>query len=395
MYDPWLLLPLLLVTLFAGWLLGRSSGKKLAPAPSHSLNKAYFAGLDYLLNEKPDEAIDSFIRALEVNSDTLPAHLALAKLLRKKGDVQRAIHIHQALLARPELSREESLRIQMALAADYDAVGLLDRAENLLKDILKQQPPVSTRRRAQTLLIKLYEKEKEWQQALDLANSLDTDQQQILGPELAHYQCEIAENSLLRGEYRQAAIQLKQALEWDAKCVRVSLLQAEAAMQQQQWKAAIKALQQVEGQDILLVPETLDTLQHCYEQVSGSGEYGLYLKHLMLVAPSTSVMLALAENMVAQRGEYAAAAFITDELKHRPSVKGFNRLMDMYIAQSSGMDGAEESLNVLRSLTGTLENSKPRYQCNRCGYTSRAMVWQCPSCKHWGSSKPIRGLEGE
>lgn len=127
----------LVIAIAIGWFLGRRERQSKASRPQTSLSSEYFTGLDYLLNEKVDEAIESFIRALEINSDTIPAHLSLAKLFRRKGDVDRAIQIHQKLLARPDLTRSDFMRIQMALARDYYAVGLLDRAENLLQEIIK------------------------------------------------------------------------------------------------------------------------------------------------------------------------------------------------------------------------------------------------------------------
>ncbi|MCV6611603.1 MAG: hypothetical protein OIF55_12590 [Amphritea sp.] len=161
--DYLLIIPLFLAVAI-GWLLGRR--QRVNRYPQQSLQQEYFTGLDYLLSEKTDEAIESFIRALEINSDTIPAHIALAKLFRKKGDVERAIQIHQNLLARPDLSRDDFLRIQMALAKDYYAVGLFDRAENLLLEIDAQRPAQATRQKVLTLLTKLYEKEQEWERAL-------------------------------------------------------------------------------------------------------------------------------------------------------------------------------------------------------------------------------------
>ncbi len=393
MIDIWAIVALLL-SLALGWILGRGMAKhKRHLYSQQSLSRDYFVGLDHLLNENTDEAIESFIRALEVNSETIPAHLALAKLFRRKGDVQRAINIHQTLLARPDLSRPDSLRIQMALAIDYDALGLLDRAENLLIDIIKQNPPRIIRKKTLTLLTRLYEKESEWQQALDTAAKLGSDHSDDLWHDLAHYCCELAEKSMLKQDYKSAATFLKQSLGFDANCVRSSFLQAKMAMQQQQWKSAVKALRQVEEQDPLFVCETIKDLRQCYTALNAPQEYEHYLRQCLAKAPSATVILALADVVMENRGVYAAGAFITDELKYRPSIKGFNRLIDLHIEY--GSESAVDSLKVLRSLTGTLETSKPRYLCGHCGFSAKSLVWQCPSCKKWGSSRPIQGLEGE
>lgn len=393
MLDIWYIFPLV-IAIFIGWLLGRSSVRrdKISTA-NNVLGRDYFIGLDHLLNEKTDEAIESFIRALEVNSETIPAHLALAKLFRRKGDVQRAINIHQNLLARPDLSRQDSLRIQMALALDYDAVGLLDRTENLLKEIVQQNPPRETRRKALTALTKLYEKEQEWAEALATAQKLSLDETSTIRHECAHYYCELAVSSVNKKLYKEAMEYIKQGLQLDPQSVRASLLQSQVAMEQQQWKTAIRALRNVEKQDVNFVSETIPALERCYSALNNRSEYEFYLRHCLSYAPSATVILALADVIKADRGVYAAGAFITDELKHRPSIKGFNRLIAMHIEH--GSENSRDSLKTLRSLIGTLEVSKPRYLCQKCGFSGRLLVWQCPSCKKWSTTKPIQGLEGE
>lgn len=388
-----LLIFLLLLAIAIGWLLGRRESRACVTRPKTDLSHEYFTGLDYLLNEKMDEAIESFIRALEVNSDTIPAHLALAKLFRRKGDVDRAIQIHQNLLARPDLSHSDFMRIQMALARDYYAVGLLDRAENLLHEIIKNQPLKETRNKALELLIKLYEKEGEWQQALETGKSLSGESQKRCANELAHYCCEQAEALLQKKQFKLAEAMLKRAEQYDGAHVRISLLFARMAIAQSQWKAAIKSLKQVRKQDKLFVSETIEMLRQCYVEMGSRRGYLDYLRESMAEAPSTTLMLAVAEQIKEERGLHAAGSYITDELKRRPSVKGFNRLIDLHIEH--GADSAKDSLTVLRGLTGQLELSKPVYRCNSCGFSGRQLLWQCPSCKSWGTTKPIQGLEGE
>ncbi|WP_238377051.1 lipopolysaccharide assembly protein LapB [Neptunomonas antarctica] len=393
MADIWLLIPLV-IAIFIGWLLGRNSAVGVSKPSSNSiLNRDYFVGLDYLLNEKTDEAIESFIRALEVNSDTIPAHLALAKLFRRKGDVQRAISIHQDLLARLDLSRSDSLRIQMALSLDYDSIGLLDRAENLLKEIIKQNPPRETHRKALTLLTKLYEKEQEWAQAIETARHLNSDEMLNIRHECAHYYCELSEKLLKEKHYKEAAEYLKQGLLLDPLSVRISFLQAQVAMRQKQWKTAIRVLRKIEQQDPVFLSEAIKDLKQCYIALHDKVEYEFFLRHCIAHTPSATAILALAELIKDDQGVHAAGTFITDELKHRPSIKGFNRLIAMHIEH--GSENAKDSLKTLRSLIGTLETNKPRYLCQQCGFSGRTLVWQCPSCKTWGTTKPIQGLEGE
>lgn len=392
-FDNYLLLIPLFLAIGIGWLLGRRESSRASSRPHTNLSNEYFTGLDYLLNEKMDEAIESFIRALEINSDTIPAHLALAKLFRRKGDVDRAIQIHQNLLARPDLNRDDFMRIQMALARDYYAVGLLDRAENLLQELIKSSSPKKTQVKALNLLIKLYEKEGEWQEALAAADKLSVDERKKLDGELSHYCCELAESELARKKNKRAAEFLKKAEVFDNRSVRISLLQAQLAMRLDNWKQAIKYLKAVSKQDRLFVSETIPFLRECYEKTGDSKNYIEYLRESLAQSPSTTVIIALAEEIKRERGIYVAGSFITEELKRRPSVKGFNSLIDLHIEY--GSESARDSLKVLRGLTGQLELSKPVYRCNSCGFSGRTLSWQCPSCRSWGTTKPIQGLEGE
>ncbi len=394
--NYYLIIPLFFA-ISIGWWLGRRERARPPVRPGADLSQEYFAGLDYLLNEKVDEAIESFIRALEINSDTIPAHLALAKLFRRKGDVDRAIRMHQNLLARPDLTHDDSLRVQMALARDYYAVGLLDRAENLLLEIIRQKPPAKTRCNALSLLIKLYEKEGEWAQALLTADKMEPDEQREFRVELAHYCCELAQADIEAGDSSRARQYLKTAASYDDGQVRIFLLEARLEQQQARWRQAIKSFKKALERDPLFIRETIAELQACYAELDQSKDCVKYLKKLMAESPSTSAMLALAEQIRDQRGSYAAGSYITEELKKRPSVKGFNRLMDIHIGDtpSEDSDDGQNRLQVLRGLTGQLELSKPVYCCNSCGFSGRLLHWHCPTCKRWGTTRPIQGLEGE
>jgi len=390
MDNTLLLLILLLVAVSAGW--GVARWQQLRQTKS-ALPDAYLSGLDYLIDNRTEEAIESFIEALEVNSDTLSAHIALAKLLRRKGDVDRAVRIHEMLLSRPGLSQFDRQRVNLALALDYHALGLLDRSEESLNTLLDEAKDSKLRVRALRLLIRLYEQEAEWQTALDVAQQLPPAERELLKVELSHYYCERGEQLMAEGEAEAARQRLEQALSEDAACVRANLTLARILQQQSQWRASIHALQQVAQQDPQFIPETLRGLRRAYEACDDEAGFRDCLNRLQEAHPSTSTMLALAEQKRDREGVLSAGLFITEALKSRPSVKGFNRLIDMHLEY--GSSSARESLMSLRSLTQQLEISKPVYRCGQCGFAGRNLVWQCPSCRQWGSIRPIFGLEGE
>ncbi|MEH6627103.1 MAG: lipopolysaccharide assembly protein LapB [Motiliproteus sp.] len=391
MGDYLLIIPLFLA-LAIGWYLGRRDWrKKNLENYRERLKEEYFSGLNHLIDNKTDEAIDSFIKALHYSSETVPIRLALGTLFRRRGEIQRSIQLHQEVMAHPSLSSGEYIQAQLALSKDYLAAGLLDRAENLLLEVLERGDK-ENRNIAIHLLIELYQQEKEWGKALDISAKLNSKADE-LAPQLSHYYCEQAVIAMGLKEWKEARLKLKQAIQHNANCVRASLLNADVDMAEERWKPAIKHLRQVQDQDPAFISEAVPRLAECYRQLKANGELTRFLEDSMAVAPSTTSMLLIAEEIAREKGDFPAGAYITQQLKRRPSVKGFNRLIDLHLKHAS--KGAKESLSVLRGLTGQLEQSKPTYRCHNCGFSGQTLHWQCPRCKGWGVVKPIQGLEGE
>ncbi|WP_242521837.1 lipopolysaccharide assembly protein LapB [Motiliproteus sp. SC1-56] len=392
MMGDYLLIVPLVLALAIGWLLGRRDRRKQQLENyTERLRHEYFSGLNHLIDNNTDEAIESFISALKYNSETVPIRLALGTLFRRRGEVQRSIQLHQEVLALPSLTAKESVQVQLALAHDYMAAGLLDRAENLLLELLGEGSR-EDRDTTVRLLIDLYQQEKEWHKALKVAELL-SDDDGALGTRLAHYHCELARVALQRREWQEARKHIKGALQEDPDCVRASLLNAELEMTEERWKAAIKSLKSVPLQDPAFVSETVPLLAECYRRLNATGELRRYLEQTFEYAPSTTAMLLVADEIAREQGDYQAGAYITEQLKLRPSVKGFNRLIDLHLKHAG--ESARESLGVLRGLTGQLEQSKPVYHCRNCGFSGQTLHWQCPSCQGWGEVRPIQGLEGE
>ncbi|WP_417579679.1 lipopolysaccharide assembly protein LapB [Nitrincola sp.] len=390
MSDYVVLIPLLMAAIAAGWLLGRYR------RPAHPLQsqpgRDYYHGLNFLIHNKTDEAVERFIRVLEINSDTVPAYLALADLFRKKGEYEKAIELHQTLLARSDLLHEDFLNIQISLAKDYNAVGLLDRAETLLQSVISDNPRDELRHSARRLLAKLYEKQLEWDKALNTALKLPDSKRTAVAHEMAHYACQLADGRL--GEQgTDAESRLKQALKLDPTCVRANLMLAEHRMQRHAWRGAIKHLKEVADQDPLMIPETVEMLRLCYTELDNVKAYQSYLEQCLGPHPSTTLIVAKAQLLHASQGDQLAVEYIIDALKKHPSLRGFNYLISLQLQQSDV--AVKGSLSTLRELTEQLAQNKPRYRCGQCGYDSKTLYWQCPSCKTWDSSRPVQGLEGE
>lgn len=381
-----------------GWLLGRFAvGASMLPGGVNKAYRDYFRGLNYLLNDRPDEAIDTFLATLEVTKETLDTHIALGNLMRRKGDVERAIRIHHNLLARPQLPPLQMQRAKLELARDYISAGLFDRAEQLLRELVQEAEelrPVALRH-----LIEIYQSEREWTKAIETATRLLPRRNLFLSapdpdPELegaiAHFHCELAQAALDKSEFDAVRAHIQQALIRDAKSVRASLLLGMTEYRAGNFQAAIDALQRIPEQNAALFPEALDTLRASYDALGRRELVGEALREALTKFPSTRVALAVAEEIGHRDDADAAAQFLLEQMRARPTLRGIQQLMSMqHSAANTG--GAQ----VLRTLLQKLTASKPTYQCASCGFSGRQMHWQCPKCKQWNTFRPIVGSEGD
>lgn len=397
MASIWLFL-LIFTAIACGWLLGRfAGGASPLPGGAGKAYRDYFRGLNYLLNDRPDEAIETFLATLEVSKETLETHIALGNLMRRKGDVERAIRIHHNLLARPQLPPLQLQRASLELARDYISAGLLDRAEQLLHDLVQSSEEL----RAISLrhLIEIYQAERDWGKAIETATRLLPRRNIFLSapdpdPELdgaiAHFYCELAQTALEKNEFDGARAHLQQALTRDPKCARASLLQGLLEYRSGHFQAAIDALQRIPQQNPALFPESLDTLRACYDSLGTRERMVAFLRDCLTQYPSTRLALAISEEIVLRDGAEAALQFLVEQMRARPTLRGLQHLLSM-----PRDNGDVSRTEILQALLQKLVSSKPAYQCTHCGFSGRHMHWLCPSCKHWNTLQPIVGSEGD
>lgn len=386
--ETWLLYPLIVMAIAIGWWLGRRDRKS-----TESVSSGYFQGLNYLLNEQPDRAVASLIEDLEVNSDTLETHLALGSLLRRRGELEKALVVHENILRHGGLEADTRQSVQLELARDYLLAGLLDRAESLSVELANANPGI--RRESLKITLEVYEREKEWHQAIEVAQRLSAgDETEKFERAISHYYCEIAEEQINRGELEQARQSLSEAIGHDANNARTSLIHGRVDLIEHKYDAAIEALERVLGQDSVYVVESLGLLEAAYKESGRDSEaFRDYLTRCLDSTPSISIVLKIAENLRAEAGDEAVAKFIANHLKKNPTIRGLTQLINLHIDNTHGV--ARENLSILRSFADALVADKPAYRCEACGFDGKKMRWHCPSCKDWGSIRPIFGLEGE
>lgn len=383
------LLLLLPVAALSGWYFSarRHRGKQKT---SHTLPNDYFLGLNYLINEQPDKAVEVFIKMLEVNSDTVETHLALGNLFRRRGEVDRAIRIHQNLIARPQLAKQQRIQALSELAQDYLRAGVLDRAERLLLELVEMKENIASS--LQYLLI-IYQQQKDWEQAIQMAQKLEAVTQRSMHIEVAQYHCELAVLMVEKNHIEKAQRCLKQALAMDRYCVRASIMQAEIEAKLGQFKSAIRSYKQVKNQDSDYISEIIFPLAKCYEQQENKQEFIDYLQKCSVEYPRISIVLVLAEYLRKLQGDRMVIEFIAEQIQRYPSLRGVNYLIQLYLDNSSG--DTKDKLLMLRKLMENLLADKPIYRCSDCGLATKTLYWQCPQCRCWNSVKPIHGLEGD
>lgn len=383
----WLLLPVAAAT---GWLAGRRGGERQSGQRVSKLSTTYFRGLNYLLNEQPDKAIEVFLQIAQVDKDTLETQFALGHLFRRRGEVDRAIRLHQSLIAREGLSDLQKTQAILALGEDYMRAGLLDRAETLFSDLVRLEV-----RAPQALkhLIAIYQAERDWTKAIEHARRYGTIANEPMGKTIAQFHCELAEQARLAGDADTARRQIQEAYSADAYSVRAGILEGQIEVDCGNDQAAIRALERVARHDIDYLPEILRPLLGCYERRGENARARGFLAEMIERYPGVSPILALAQIVEQDEGRAAALLFLGRQLRQRPSVRGESALINLSLA-----DGAPEALatlGTLKQITDQLLVGSPTYRCSRCGFGARAHHWQCPGCKSWSTIKPIHNVAGD
>ena len=393
MYELLIAVAVLLpLACYSGYRIGKKAGNGQSANKQLGLSKKYFVGLNYLLNEESDKAINTFVSMLEVDSETVETHLALGNLFRRRGEVDRAIRIHQNLIARPSLSAHHRKMALLELGYDYMAAGLLDRAENIFKELMLDQ---THKQASLKQLLLIYQQTKDWQNAIKVSEKLQLDvaSASTLKTEIAHFYCELAEAKLFVKSHKEAIGFVKKALSVDPDCARATLVLGAIEFSTGRYKQALKAYRELLRQDVELLPEAIENITACYKSLNDRRGMLQFLQQAVEQGGGVSSILSYANEIRATEGDRAAGDFIAKQMVEHPSIKGLLKLIDLHLLHAS--ETARPSLDMLKDVVSKLLEDKPVYHCNSCGFDSKTLFWQCPSCKNWGCVKPIQGIEGE
>ena len=375
-----LLLPLAALT---GWVVGRRGGQRHGDTQVSRLSSTYFRGLNYLLNEQPDKAIELFLHIAELDKETFETQVALGHLFRRRGEVDRAIRLHQGLVQRNDLSDQQRVLALLALGEDYMKSGLLDRAETVFTDLARidERAPQALKH-----LLGIYQAERDWERAIDNATRYEEVTGEPMGKLVAQFECELAERHRANGELDAARAAIARAYQADAGSVRAGILEGRIEAGAGNPDAAIRAYERAARHDPDYLPEFLPSLLACYGEVGDTAGARAFLAEMSEHYRGIAPVLALTGLIEAQEGAQAARDYLGRQLKDRPSVRGEAALIDLTLAV--GADSTA-TLHDLKHITDQLLVRNPSYRCTRCGFGARTHHWQCPSCKEWGTVKPL------
>lgn len=372
-----------------GWGAARVDLKQLV-AESKRLPRSYFAGLNYLLNEQPDRAIDAFLEAAAATPDTVELHFALGSLFRRRGEIDRAIRIHHHLLERrEELSEAQRLAALSELGQDYLKAGLLDRAE---ETFLRLRGTVRDEE-ALRALIDIYQQEKEWRKAIAIASEMPKASGHLWQKNIAQFRCELAEQAIGAGRFDEALAELREALAAHRQCVRANLLIGEVEWRRGAIEAALAAWQRIEQQDARYLPLVAGKMLAAWQNLGREKEGLERLRAYLERSPSLDLLDLVFETLLTREGPESAYLLVKNELRRNPTLSGLDRLLEAQILLAPIERRAD--LELIKSLIHHQTRRIARYRCQECGFQGRQFHWRCPACGEWESFSPRRSEEIE
>jgi len=381
---------LLVLPLFfaLGWFAARIDIKQLL-SESRALPLGYFKGLNFLLNEQPDKAIEAFIEVVKVDPQTIELHFALGGLFRRRGEVERAIRMHQNLVERPDLASGQKLMALFELAQDYFKAGLLDRAEELF---LKLET-TSYAEQALRFLLEIYEQEKDWHKAIGIAGKLEAVTGRSHQKEIANFCCELALNELMHTRPEAARPHLAEALAHHRQCVRANMLLGDLEVAAKRPEAAIEAWKRIESQNPLYLALVAERIFDAYKRRDKLEEGVNLLRGYLNKYPSLDLLNVVFQGTLESQGTEPAYRLARDELRRMPTLLGLDKLLEAQMLEAP-LDRRRD-LELIKELVNQHTRSLAMYKCDNCGFRARQYYWHCPACAAWETYSPRRTEEAK
>lgn len=389
-----LLFLLLPIAVLYGWYMGQRSAKKDQESINNKFSRDYVTGLNFLLSNQQEKAVDLFLSMLQKQEtenhitaeSQFEAELTLGNLFRSRGEVDRALRIHQALENSPHYSFEQKLLAKQQLAKDFMAAGFYDRAENYYITLL-DEPEFAVN--SLTQLATIYQKTREWRKAINVSEKLLKIFPESNKIPLVHFYCEYAQT--LKQDEKVFLASLQQALGHLPSCARASILLGDFYLDKEQYTKALEYYENILLQDASYISEVLEKIKACYANLNQADNFELFLIRANQLRHNSSVDLALTELIEQKDGVEAAQSALYNQVKQYPSLITFHRFIYYQIHETEEGRG-KENLKLLHKMVGSRLQQSFQYRCLNCGYQSYRLAWCCPSCRQWESVKPLQSI---
>jgi lipopolysaccharide biosynthesis regulator YciM len=390
--ELWWLLVLPVFFAF-GWLAARIDIKQLL-SESRALPRSYFTGLNFLLNEQPDKAIEAFLEAARIDPETIELHFALGSLFRRRGETDRAIRVHKHLIERDasqsQLTEEQRLHAFSELGQDYLKAGLLDHAEEIFAK-LRGTPGTKGDEEALRNLLEIYQQEKEWEKAIAIAEAMPGHAEHLWQKEIAEFNCELAASDLLNGRLDAARTRLEAALAANRKCVRATLMLGELEARIGAGEKALATWQGIEQQNPVFLSLAAEKMMSVYRELDRETAGIELLRAYLERHASLDLLDIVFQAELASRGAEAAYALVRDELRRNPTLLGLDKLLEAQIQLAPPERRGD--LELVKNLIHNHTRRVARYRCDDCGFKARQFHWRCPACGGWETFPPKRTEE--
>ncbi len=369
-----------------GWIAARLDIRKIL-SESNALPQSYFQGLNFLLNEQQDKAIEAFIEVVKVDPQTVELHFALGSLFRRRGEVDRALRMHHNLVDRADLDDEKRQQAIFELAQDYLKAGILDRAESLFRELEKSaygKPSLE-------FLLELFQKEHDWLKAIDMAHRLEVASGQSYSKQMSFFYCELAVEKVIAKNIVAAREYLQQALQAYPQAVRATMMLGDLLVSDNQHEAAVATWKNIETQNVQYLPLVAESMLNAYRKLNREVEGMVLLREYLSKYHSIDLMNVLFDGVLKNEGTAAAYQLVRDELERNPTLLGLDKLLEARLLEVTLDKRAD--IELVKNLVHKRTRNLAMYYCATCGFSARIFYWHCPACQAWDSYSPLRSEE--
>lgn len=374
----WLVIFLLPLAAWSGWWVAMRREARLM---RHDRSRAaYFEGLSYLLSDQTDKAVDVFVAIAEFDHQTIENQLTLGRLFRRRGEVDRALHLHKQLEQQAQPDSVQMYDIMFELAEDYRSAGMFAQAQVIYEELLERRP----QQQVLQVLMALYERTGHWQQAKVLAQRWQDSGYGDMSAALANYDCELAKIARQQSDHAAAYAHLRTALHCDAGCVRANVLTGQYCLEDGQYVQALHALQSIAQQSSPHLADVLPQMTAAYRALGREDEYHDWLWQMGAQCTQVRLIIAIADALQETGQAEQARALLTQALLRSDSP------LLIWSCLQHNVDITTRSKEIMTAI-------KPQtvYQCHCCGFRQQKQCWHCPACFAWNSFVAVLALKVE